>query len=153
MSLSINRRALLKSLFAASAVAMLPFSATLAEAAVSGTAVAAAKEALRGNFTDAGTLAAQSGDQAAIKLVELIYLRDHGKDVGFQRIRDFQAAAAKWPLSETMSKRAEQALFQSVEDPNRVIDYFKDHAALTAEGHAALARAYFSLGQDDEGKK
>jgi soluble lytic murein transglycosylase len=153
MSPTVNRRALLKGLFAASALAILPFSATVSEAAISGTAVAAVKEALRGNFTDAGSLAGQSGDQAAIKLVELIYLRDHGKDVGFQRIRDFQAAAPKWPLSETMAKRAEQALFQNAEDPSRVIGYFKDRLPLTAEGHAALARAYFSAGQDDEARK
>ena len=153
MSPSVNRRALLKGLFAASALAILPFTATLAQAAVSANAVAAVKEALQGNFTAAGSLAAQSGDQAAIKLVELIYLRDHGKDVGFQRIRDFQTAAPKWPLTETMAKRAEQALFQNTEQPNLVIGYFKDRVPLTAEGHAALARAYFSAGQDDEGKK
>ena len=86
MSPSVNRRALLKGLFAASALAILPFTATLAQAAVSGTAVSAVKEALQGNFTAAGSLAAQSGDQAAIKLVELIYLRDHGKDVGFRHL-------------------------------------------------------------------
>ncbi len=153
MSLNVNRRALLKGLFAASALAILPFSATVSEAAVSANAIAAVKEAMRGNFTDAGSLASQSGDQAAIKLVELIYLRDHGKDVGFQRIRDFQTAAPKWPLTETMTKRAEQALFQNAEDPNLVIGYFKDRVPLTADGYAALARAYFAAGQDDEGKK
>ena len=152
MSLGLSRRLVLKGLFAASAVALVPFKISAAVAAVSGDAVAAVKEALRGNFEVAGMRAAQSGDQSAIKLVELIYLRDHGKDVGFQRIRDFQASAPKWPLAETMSKRAEQALFQNAEDPTIVVDYFQDRAPLTGEGHAALARALFAIGQNDEGK-
>ena len=97
---------------------MVPFTtlSDMAEAA-NPMAVAAVKEALKGNFNDAGAFAERSGDEAAIKLVELLYLKDHGKDVGFQRIRDFQAAAPKWPLSETLKKRAEQSLLQNAEAP------------------------------------
>jgi soluble lytic murein transglycosylase len=148
-----NRRRLLKGLFAASAAAMLPFAAMsdVAEAA-NPMAVAAIKEALRGNFTDAGAFATRSGDNAAIKLVELLYLRDHGKDVGFQRIRDFQAAAPKWPLSETLKKRAEQSLFQDPQTPEVVVNYFDKGETFTAEGHAAHARALYQLGQNDAAK-
>jgi soluble lytic murein transglycosylase len=148
-----NRRRFLKGLFVASAVAMLPFAAmsNVAEAA-NPMAVAAIKEALRGNFTDAGAFATRSGDDAAVKLVELLYLRDHGKDVGFQRIRDFQAAAPKWPLSETLKKRAEQSLFQSPQAVEVVITYFEKSETFTAEGHAAHARALYQLGQNDAAK-
>jgi soluble lytic murein transglycosylase len=149
----LNRRGVLKGLFAASAVALLPFVVMTSEAeAANPMAIAAVKEALRGNFTDAGAFAERSGDGAAVKLVELLYLKDHGKDVGFQRIRDFQAAAPKWPLSETLKKRAEQSLFQTPESPETVTAYFDKNETLTAEGHAAHARALYQLGRNDEAK-
>ena len=150
----LNRRGFLKGLFAASAVALVPFASLSSDAeAANPMAIAAVKEALKGNFTDAGAFATRSGDDAAIKLVELLYLKDHGKDVGFQRIRDFQAAAPKWPLSETLKKRAEQSLLQNPESPETVVTYFSNSETLTAEGHAAHARALYQLGRSDEAKK
>jgi soluble lytic murein transglycosylase len=149
----MNRRGFLKNLLAVSAVALVPFTMVSREAeAANATAVAAVKEALRGNFNEAGALASRSGDDAAVKLVEMLYLRDHGKNVGFQRIRDFQAAAPKWPLAETLKKRAEQALFQNPEAPEIVISYFENNETLTAEGHAAHARALYQIGQNDAAK-
>lgn len=149
----LNRRGVLKGLCSASALALVPFAAVTSAAEASNPmAIAAVKEALRGNFTDAGAFAERSGDGAAIKLVELLYLKDHGKDVGFQRVRDFQAAAPKWPLSETLKKRAEQALLQNPEAPQTVASYFADNEALTAEGHAAHARALYQLGQTEAAK-
>jgi soluble lytic murein transglycosylase len=153
MLMDLNRRLFLKGALAASAVAMAPF-AVMGEAEASNPmAVAAVKEALRGNFSDAGAFAARSGDDAAIKLVELLYLRDHGKNVGFQRIRDFQAAAPRWPLAETLKKRAEQALFQNAEAPETVLTYFSTGETLTAEGHAAHARALYQMGQNDQARQ
>lgn len=148
-----NRRQFLKGLFAVSAAALIPFTLMTAPAeAANAIAVAAIKEALRGKFNEAGALASRSGDDAAVKLVELLYLKDHGKDVGFQRIRIFQEAAPKWPLSETLKKRAEQSLFQDPESPEAVIAYFNSSETLTAEGHAAHARALYQIGQTDAGK-
>jgi soluble lytic murein transglycosylase len=154
MSTVLNRRRFLSGLCAASTLAIVPF-ATLSNQAEAANpmAVAAVKEALRGNFTDAGAFAQRSGDDAAVKLVELLYLRDHGKNVGFQRIRAFQEAAPKWPLSETMRKRAEQTLFQNPEDPGMVTSYFQSNDPLTAEGHAANARALYQLGSSDAAKR
>ena len=149
----LNRRSLLKGMFAASAVALVPFVVMTGEAvAAHPMAIAAVKEALKGNYTDAGAFADRSGDAAAIKLVELLYLKDHGKDVGFQRIRDFQSAAPKWPLAETLKKRAEQSLFQNPESAETVVAYFDKNETLTAEGHAAHARALYQLGRNDEAK-
>jgi soluble lytic murein transglycosylase len=148
-----SRRSVLKGLIAASAAALVPFVAMTGEAdAANPMAIAAVKEALRGNFTDAGAFAERSGDSAAIKLVELLYLKDHGKDVGFQRIRDFQAAAPKWPLAETLKKRAEQALLQNPQAPETVVEYFGGNETLTGEGHAAHARALYQLGRNDDAK-
>jgi soluble lytic murein transglycosylase len=150
---ALNRRRVLAGLFVSTAVALTPLLGLTAPAgAANAMAVAAVKEALRGNFNDAGAFAARSEDSAAIKLVELLYLRDHGKDVGFQRIRDFQAAAPKWPLAETLKKRAEQNLLQSALAPEVVVTYFEKNAAITAEGNAAHARALYQLGQNDAAK-
>jgi soluble lytic murein transglycosylase len=150
MIANLNRRMFLKGACAASAAALAPFALSVeADAAVS---VDAIRRALRGDFTEAGKLAQQSGDPAAIKLVELVYLQKHGKNVGFQRIRDFQATAPKWPLYETLHKRAEQALFQSPEPASAVISYFEDRKPMTAEGHAALARALIESGRAKEGR-
>jgi soluble lytic murein transglycosylase len=149
----LNRRSVLKGLFAASVAAMVPFVGLTGEAeAANPMAIAAVKEALRGNFTDAGAFAERSADSAAIKLVELLYLKDHGKDVGFQRVRDFQAAAPKWPLADTLKKRAEQSLLQNPESPETVVDYFARFETMTAEGNAAHARALYQLGRNDEAR-
>lgn len=150
----LNRRGFLRGLFAASALSLAPFAMVPEQAdAANSMAVAAVKEALRGNFTDAGAFAERSNDSAAVKLVELIYLRDQGGRVGFQRIRDFQAAAPKWPLSDTLKKRAEQNLFLNSEPAETVVNYFSSTEALSAEGHAAHARALYQLGQADEAKR
>jgi soluble lytic murein transglycosylase len=150
----LNRRGFLRGLFAASALSLAPFAVLTRESeAANAMAVAAVKEALRGNFTEAGAFAERSNDSAAVKLVELIYLRDQGGRVGFQRIRDFQAAAPKWPLSDTLKKRAEQNLFENGEPAETVVTYFENTEALSAEGHAAHARALYQLGRTDDAKR
>jgi len=92
----MSRRHFLKGLLAATAVAAMPFVALPAEASV---ALEAVKYALKGDFAAAGDAAKRSGDSAAVKLVELIYLRDKGVDARYARIVNFLAAAPKWPLS------------------------------------------------------
>src|SRR5688572_22102554 len=64
--------------------------------------------ALKGEFSDAGSLAQRSGDEAAIKLVELLFLRDHWDEVSYSRIMNFLDSAPKWPFAETLMKRTEQ---------------------------------------------
>jgi soluble lytic murein transglycosylase len=150
----LNRRGFLRGVFAASALSLAPFILVPETAKASNAmAVAAVKEALRGNFTDAGAFAERSNDTAAIKLVELIFLRDQGGNVGFQRIRDFQAAAPKWPLSDTLKKRAEQNLFTNPEAAETVVSYFESTDALSAEGHAAHARALYQIGRNEDAKR
>jgi soluble lytic murein transglycosylase len=154
MHSALNRRQFFKGLLAVSLVAVAPFATLTTEAeAANPMAVAAVKEALRGNFGDASAFAERSGDQAAIKLVELLFLKDHGGEAGFSRIRNFERAAPKWPLTETLRKRAEQSLLQNPESADTVIAYFEANDALTAEGHAAHARALFQRGQDEQARK
>ena len=109
-------------------------------------AVQATELALKGHFSDAGPLAQRSGDEAAIKLVELLYLRDHWQDAGYGRIMDFLTAAPKWPLAETLMKRAEQTLYINRESADRILSHFAKRKPVSIEGKLALARANLATG-------
>lgn len=112
----------------------------------------AIEAALRGDFMSAGSLAERSGDQAAIHLVEFLYLKDHWKEAGYGRIAGFLKDAPKWPLSETLRKRAEHLLFADQHSANEINAYFAKSPPLSAEGHLALARAHFANGNAEGGK-
>ena len=72
-------------------------------------AVEAAKLALKGDFVAAGEAAQRSGDVAAMKLVELIYLRDHPNDAGYQRIAS-QAGRDNLAIAEELWAEAQTDL-------------------------------------------
>lgn len=120
---------------------------------VSGLAVQAAKLALKGDFVAAGQMAQRSGDAAAIKLVELIYLRDHPNDAGYQRIMAFLEAAPNWPLTESLMKRAERSLYVNNESPDLTLSHFSKRQPVTAEGSLALARALLANGDKETARK
>ncbi len=120
---------------------------------VSSAAVLAADLAIKGRFSEAGAAAERSGDQAAVKLVELLYLREHWKDAGYGRIMDFLNAAPKWPLADTFMKRAEQALYQGHEPARMVLQHFANRKPLSAEGKLALARAKTQQGEQKEAQQ
>ncbi len=119
---------------------------SMAFAAPSSLAVQAAQRALAGDFTAAAALARQSQDQAAIKLVELIYLKDHGGEAGYTRIVDFLNAAPKWPLTPTLMKRAEEALYKGNENADTIHSHFAKRKPVTPYGALALARAARAAG-------
>lgn len=118
----------------------------LAASEPSSAAVEAARLALKGDFVAAGEAAQRSGDTAAIKLVELIYLRDHPDDAGYQRIMSFLDTAPKWPLSEALVKRAERSLYVNNESPDLILQHFANRKPVTDEGSLALARALLATG-------
>ena len=120
---------------------------------VSGLAVEAARLALKGNFSEAGQLAKRSGDEAAMKLVELLYLSDHPNDAGYQRIMAFLDAAPNWPLAESLLKRAERSLYVNEEPPQLILDHFAKRKPVTPEGSLALARALIASGDRDTARK
>jgi soluble lytic murein transglycosylase len=115
---------------------------------VSSKAVAAASAAFKGRYSEAGTLAEQSGDPAAVKLVELIYLRDNWKNAGYARIMKFIGNARQWPLTETLLKRAEYSLFFDNASAQTILNHFADRKPLTPEGQFALARARLASGDE-----
>ncbi len=126
-------------------VLILPIPAASA-AEPSRAAISAVDAAFKGQLSEAQDLAERSGDPAAVKMVELVYLRDKGKLAGYQRIMRFLSDAPNWPLSDTLMKRAEQALYLNREPTETVFAHFADRKPQTSEGMLALARAYLSKG-------
>jgi len=120
-----------------------------AEYKPSAAAVQAAKLALKGDFVGAGAAAERSGDMAAIKLVELIYLRDHPNDAGYQRIMAFLDIAPNWPLSEALLKRAERSLYVNGETAELILTHFDKRKPTTPQGSLALARALLATGNTE----
>jgi soluble lytic murein transglycosylase len=112
----------------------------------------AVQQALSGDFMSAGQSAQRSGDEAAVKLVELLYLKDKGEKAGFSRIMDFLDRAPKWPLAETLLKKAEYALFLNHQSTQTVLAHFTTHKPTTSEGMFAFARARFESGDDKGGR-
>ncbi len=148
----ISRRKFLGGLLSATAVAMIPLSLP-AIAVSSGLAVQAVERALAADFVAAGDLAQRSGDGSAVKLVELLYLKDHGAQAGYGRIMNFLQAAPKWPLTETLMKRAEQALYETNQDANTTLQHFNTKIPVTPYGKVALARAHYATGDSERGRK
>jgi len=145
-------RIALAALLSAAALAVAPQvfipASAIAAPQASQTAIDAVKLAFKGNFIEAAALAKQSGDPAAIKLVELLYLRDHSDEAGHARVMAFLAAAPKWPLTETLSKRAEQALYTNREPSEIILAHFATRQPLTPQGALALARAKLATGDE-----
>ncbi len=149
----VSRRLFLKSVSLTAACAFMPVALSIvAQAMPSDLAVEAARKALAGDFMSAGDLAKRSNDQAAIKFVELLYLRDHGPQAGYARIMAFLDSAPNWPLTETLLKRAEKALYDNGEPADRISTHFQDHKCLTPYGALAQARAGFASGTAQSGK-
>ncbi len=152
MRCSILRSALALGLwtFVPLTVAPLMLGATSTEVQAA-TASQAVQLALRGDFMNAGRIAAEVQDPAAIKLVELLYLRDHWREAGHQRIVDFLNNAPNWPLAETLGKHAEKALYENNAASQTVLTHFEKRKPKTALGMLALARAHFQTGSSDQG--
>ena len=125
----------------------------LAAPQVSSLAVEATKLAFAGNFLEAGVLAKRSGDVAAIKLVELLYLRDHPQEAGYNRIMDFLTQSPNWPLADTLTKRAEKTLYSNRESADLILQHFAKRKPVTAEGALALARAMLARGDEAAARK
>lgn len=139
---AISRRSFLAGLGLALAAPSMAF------AAPGSLAVQAAQKALAGEFTVAGALAQQSQDKSAIKLVELIYLKDQGGTAGYSRIIDFLTGAPNWPLTPTLLKRAEEALYVGNESAATIQAHFATRKPVTPFGAMALARAARAAGDN-----
>ncbi|KAA5606711.1 lytic transglycosylase domain-containing protein [Roseospira marina] len=107
----------------------------------------AALEALQDrDYDTALALAGRLGDPVARKVVEWARLKD---GLGsFAAISGFLEANPGWPHSYALRRSAERAL-TGLEDPRRVIAWFKRYPPLTTDGRVAHARALSAAGQHD----
>ena len=120
---------------------------------VSSIAVYAVELAFKGDFIRASRLASRSGDGAAMKLVELLYLRDSPNEAGYQRIMAFLDAAPNWPLAEGLLKRAERSLYVNNEPPDLVLRPFQEAPADDCPGLARLCPRSARRGRQQDGSK
>ena len=152
MAMVLSRRSVLQSLGFMAAGAVSPALLT-DRAQASASATEAVKLALAGDFVSAGPMASQSGDTVAVKLVEMLYLRDKPAEAGYARVSAFLANAPGWPLRETLQRRAEQALYDTNESAATVLRHFGTANPTSAHGALALARACFVTGDASAGQK
>jgi soluble lytic murein transglycosylase len=157
----MGRKAAFSALFAAflaaSGLSLSPTVSMIGTAAhaaePSRAAVAAVDAAFKGQLSEAAAMAERSGDPAAVKMVELVYLRDKGKQAGYARIMRFLEDAPNWPLADTLTRRAEQALFINRESAATVLAHFASRKPTTSEGMLALARAKIATGDRTEARQ
>jgi len=116
-------------------------------------AVEAADAAFDGKFVEATQLAQHTDDAAAVKLVELIYLRDNWKAAGYRRIMAFLDSAPGWPYAEALLKRAERSLYLDGAPTNAVLAHFDSHPPITPEGKLAFARAELEMGNKEQARR
>ncbi|NJM30716.1 MAG: lytic transglycosylase domain-containing protein [Rhizobiales bacterium] len=65
---------------------------------------------------------------------------------------DFLNAAPKWPLAETLNKRAEHALYVRREPAELILSHFAKRKPASPEGMLALARAQRESGNESEAR-
>ena len=149
-----SRRNLLKGFALVAAGAVSPaIMLGHAQAQSQASAVDAVRLALAKDYAGAGVMAQQSGDSAAIKLVEMLYLRDKPAEAGYARVSAFLNGTPGWPLRETLQKRAEQALYETSEPAPTILAHFQNTQPASAHGALALARACFATGDTTSGQK
>ena len=107
----------------------------------------AAQLAAKGNYAEARRLAEQSGNPAAINLIEWLYLRDTAKTAGFERLAEFITKHPAWPRVPAFAQAAEHSLFNHNHAAQKVVDYFSASGPETPEGMLAMARAKLATGK------
>ncbi len=108
--------------------------------------VRALNAAMDANWQTAFDLASKSGDQAALKTVEWLYLRKNPNDSGPERIMNFVAANPGWPLSKSMTRTAEALLARPDTPIELVARHFNRFTVVSSSGHVAMARLALARG-------
>ncbi|MGP9791692.1 transglycosylase SLT domain-containing protein [Roseinatronobacter sp. NSM] len=104
-------------------------------------------QAASGNWAEARSLAATSGDVAQT-LITWQALRDGQGD--FAEFVAFLEQRGHWPLVNTVQRHAE-ALLQD-RSPTEILAFFDSRAPLTEEGHIALTLALRNLNRTEEAR-
>jgi hypothetical protein len=90
--------------------------------------------------------ASRSGDQAAMKTVEWLYIRKNPKDAGPERIMNFVAANPSWPASRALTRAAEARLADRNTPMETVARHFNRFTPISAWGQVAFARLALARG-------
>jgi soluble lytic murein transglycosylase len=112
----------------------------------------AAELAAKGNYAEARRLAEQSGNPAAINLIEWLYLKDTAETAGFERLAEFITKHPDWPRVPVFAQAAERSLFGHNYAAQKVVDYFRAREPETAEGMLAMARAKLATANREEAR-
>ncbi len=122
-----------------------------AHAAEQGGLVARAVGAIdSGSWQYARKLASQSGDPAARKLVEYLYLTSSRSSPSFAEIASFLIANPGWPGMKELVVRAEHSFLPSMPLRERV-EWFRRYPPYTAKGKYQAAQTFMDAGDHKAG--
>lgn len=113
-----------------------------------GSAAAAVLAAQRSDWTTAETLAYESGDAVAIKLVKWLRLSQPDGILSFAEVADFVEANPEWPNQTALRKRAEETLSDGY-SPELVARWFERFPPMTSNGRRQYAAALTALGPSE----
>ena len=106
----------------------------------------------QGSWSYAHKLAAQSGDPAARKLVEYLYLTSGRANPSFAEIAKFLIANPKWPGQKELVVRAEHSFMQTMPLRERV-EWFRRYPPFTAKGKYQAAQTFLEAGDHKAGQR
>jgi len=105
--------------------------------------------AKRRNWSKARSTVQLARNPLLTKIIEWAYLREPGRHVSFYDRTAFLAENPKWPQAESIRRRAEDSINDSV-SPADLSAWFAVNPPLTSAGKAAYARALRAAGKADE---
>ncbi|MCB1491806.1 MAG: transglycosylase SLT domain-containing protein [Rhodobiaceae bacterium] len=124
-------------------------------ASLTGAEMDAFKAALKAVSDDdmaaADSYKSRISDSVAQAAVEWEIVRKGPGAGGARRAQAFLTRHPGWPSRDTIRNNIEGLLFDSPDDPGRVVAYFKEEPPLSGEGEIAYARALLATGNTSEG--
>ena len=104
-------------------------------------------------FSAARTMMGKIKDETASKLVRWYYYRRRGNDADAALIERFRQDNPEWPSQRRLQRNAEAALLFRKSSPENIIQFFSKSKPLTGTGKAALAGAYFAIGEKEKASR
>ncbi len=109
----------------------------------------AVKSAAKRNWARARADIATARNPLLSKIIEWAYLREPGEHASFATRTAFVAANPKWPATETIRRRAEEAI-DGADSLSMLNDWFSVHPPLTTPGKIGYARALKGMGNTEK---
>jgi len=99
------------------------------------------------NWRRALDLATQSSDPVGRDLIRWLWVQDDDADAPFDAVVQFLNEHPTWPRQETLLRRAEEALPETM-PPAQVVAWFAGNEPVTGDGKLRLADAYIEQGNE-----